>query len=282
MDALPPCERGAPGRRRAARSNGGRAARQNRLSVRAAIRPGRRRPVAVAGAAGPDVRPPGRALPRQAPRRHGRRARRGPRDAVLAGRQRPGAVADGRPAGGDRRAHAAVARGRAAGATRLLGTRPGLDRSARQDARRPRHRPGAAHVPRARRRPGRDRHVREADPRGALVFDAVPRWLERAESSGQARSTRRLAAAALEVVDRRRREASAAREPARRGAQDAPVAPRARAADGLRQRPSPAAFPGCAEPSSRSCSRASGRERGASRQLCSSAMRSIVRIPTRS
>ena len=121
VDALPSRDRGGPARHGAARPEGGRAPRPDRLPVRGAVRPGIPGPGAVAGAARRVLRPPGRALPLGPARRHGRRARGGARDPVLASRQRPCALAHGRPARDDRGAARAAPRAAARTAPGLLG-----------------------------------------------------------------------------------------------------------------------------------------------------------------
>jgi hypothetical protein len=86
VDAAPPRGRGAAAGRGAGRPARGAAGRRNRLPVRPAVRRGRRRLVAVAGAARPGVRRRRPPVPGGTPGRHRGRTRRGPRDHLLAGR----------------------------------------------------------------------------------------------------------------------------------------------------------------------------------------------------
>ena len=211
-------ERGAPQRRGPARPQGRRVARLDRLPVRRALRLRTGGLVAVAGAARAHVRPPGRALPREASRRDGRRTRRGTRDAVLARRQRPRPLAHGRPARGDRGARAAAAAGGATAHPGVLGTRRALDGRPGQEARRPRHGARPADVPRARRSPEGDHDLRAADPRRRARLRRRAALAQRAQPCRETGPPRRLAPAALEVVDRReRRRARCARARTSRG-----------------------------------------------------------------
>ena len=120
--------------------------RRDRLSVRRAVRRRRRRALAGAGAARPALRPRGQAIPLRQSRRDGRRARRGARDPVLAGRQRPRSwltvdvpeaieVRERYLPPGERQTLLAG-----------LGARRGVDRRGRPLTRPAHHRPGPAHV----------------------------------------------------------------------------------------------------------------------------------------
>ena len=138
------------------------------------------------------------------PRRHGRRARRGPRDAVLARRQRSGALADGRAAGGDRGARADPA------LVRTASTRSPAPRSTRVGPMSSTPRRASSSRRRAcscTSRPTRCGGSSRRAPRGsrAAGSSSMPSRAGSANAARRASSVaRRLAAAALDVVDGRR------------------------------------------------------------------------------